>query len=290
MLEQGNPRDDFSVDDYCANLVRDIDRDRFLSSLFAPARARPALLALYAFDIEIARIASVVREPMAGEVRMRWWYDIVQGTDRDQATGSPVAEALVKAMTAYDLPEQPLADLIEAHRFDLYHDPVETLADLTAYAADTGVPMFELPLRVLAPEQAVPSALIRHAGIASSLVRLLAAFPYHVVHGRLFVPNDLLKKHKSRAEDVLAHKRSPALDAALSELRSFARGHLAEARNLIAHAPQATWPAFLPLALGKPLLARMERRGYDPFQLLELSPWRRQWILWRASRNLGKMV
>jgi phytoene synthase len=33
------------------------------------------------------------------------------------------------------------------------------------------------------------------------------------------------------------------------------------------------------------LLTRMERRDYDPFKLVELSQWRRQWILWRAARR-----
>jgi len=46
---------------YCAELVRTADRDRFVSSLFAPAEHRAALHALYAFNIEVARVLEVVR-------------------------------------------------------------------------------------------------------------------------------------------------------------------------------------------------------------------------------------
>jgi hypothetical protein len=28
----------------------------------------------------------------------------------------------------------------------------------------------------------------------------------------------------------------------------------------------------------------MERRGYDPFTPVEIAPWRRQLIVWRAAR------
>ena len=38
---------------YCAELVRDADRDRYLATLFAPSRQREALFALYAFNVEV---------------------------------------------------------------------------------------------------------------------------------------------------------------------------------------------------------------------------------------------
>ena len=41
---------------YCERLVREEDHDRFLATLFAPARVRPALFSLYAFAIEIAHM------------------------------------------------------------------------------------------------------------------------------------------------------------------------------------------------------------------------------------------
>ena len=51
---------------YCAELVRTADRDRFIATLFAPAEFRPALHALYAFNIEVARARDAAREPLPG--------------------------------------------------------------------------------------------------------------------------------------------------------------------------------------------------------------------------------
>jgi len=46
--------------------VRSADRDRWLADLFLPAEARPHVLALHAFSLEIARVRDVVREAMPG--------------------------------------------------------------------------------------------------------------------------------------------------------------------------------------------------------------------------------
>ncbi|HEY2136715.1 MAG TPA: squalene/phytoene synthase family protein, partial [Xanthobacteraceae bacterium] len=46
----------------------------------------------------------------------------------------------------------------------------------------------------------------------------------------------------------------------------------------------AAHPAFLPVALVAPLLARITQNR-DPFVPIELSPLRRQWVLWRAARR-----
>lgn len=51
---------------YCADLVRRLDRDRYLCSLFAPEEARDDLFALYAFNLEVARIPETVSEPIWG--------------------------------------------------------------------------------------------------------------------------------------------------------------------------------------------------------------------------------
>ena len=62
--------------DQCEALVRAADKDRFLATLFAPARYSRALFSLYAFNVEVARIRELAREPMPGEIRLQWWRDV----------------------------------------------------------------------------------------------------------------------------------------------------------------------------------------------------------------------
>ena len=55
---------------FCADLVRTHDFVRYASTLFVPAAERRALLALYAFNVEIFRIRDHVTQPMPGEIRL----------------------------------------------------------------------------------------------------------------------------------------------------------------------------------------------------------------------------
>ena len=41
------------AENYCRDLVRDADRDRYLASLFAPDETRPHVQALYGFNVEL---------------------------------------------------------------------------------------------------------------------------------------------------------------------------------------------------------------------------------------------
>src|SRR6266516_3628576 len=234
---------------HCEGLVRAADKDRFLSSLFAPAEHRNALLSLYAFNLEIARVREVAREALAGEIRLQWWSDALGG----RGEGHPVAAALLATITRYRLPPERFQTLLDARRFDLYDEPMRTLADLEAYAE----------------------------GVSAGLI---AAFPIHAARGQLFVPLEILARHGATREHVAGRQATPQLRAALAELRAHGRRHLREAQRLLAAAPAAIMPALLPVALAGPTLARMERRGYDPFTPIEIAAWRRQLILWRAAR------
>ena len=51
------------------------DRERYLSILWAPAAARPALIAIHAYDLEQMRVVADAREPMLAEIRLAWWRE-----------------------------------------------------------------------------------------------------------------------------------------------------------------------------------------------------------------------
>ena len=79
---------------HCEELVRAADKDRYLATLFAPADRRGPLFALYAFNAEIASVRDRAREPMAGEIRLQWWRDVLNGERGGEAAANPVAAAL----------------------------------------------------------------------------------------------------------------------------------------------------------------------------------------------------
>jgi phytoene synthase len=269
---------------FCEALVREADKDRYLASLFVPAAARPHVFALYAFNVEIARVRELAREPLAGEVRLQWWRDALAGNGQGDVAGNPVAAALADTIERYELSRAPLLALIDAREFDLYDQPMATLAGLEAYARATTSALFALAAQLSAGEAAAAEAA-EPAGLGYALTGLLRAFPLHAARGQLYLPFDVLARHGASRDDILAGRATPELSRAFAELRDHARRHLIELRACLASVPRAALPAFLPAALIEAYLAPMQRAGYDPFKTVEVAQWRRQWILWRAARR-----
>ncbi|MGZ5813512.1 MAG: phytoene/squalene synthase family protein, partial [Xanthobacteraceae bacterium] len=251
---------------HCETLVRAADRDRFLATLFAPPERREALFALYAFNLEIARVREVVREPVSGEIRLQWWTDLLCGAGRREAESHPVVSALLATVARYGLPPQRLQSIVEARRFDLYDEPMATLADLEAYADGVSANLIALAVQILSGDDGAGlDALGHHAACAHAIAGLLKAFPFHAARGQLFVPIEMLDRYGADRRDVMAGRTTPQLRSALADLRGCARRHLRHAQDLADTASPAVLPALLPMALVGPTLARMERRGYDPF-------------------------
>jgi 15-cis-phytoene synthase len=270
--------------EHCERLVREADKDRFLASLFAPADRRAALHALYAFDIETARVRALARQPLPGEIRLQWWRDVLNGERAEEASANPVAAALLDAVAAQGLPRGPLLELIDARAFDLYDDPMGTSEQLESYCQRTSGNVVASAACILDPHAS--AALPVCAGIAVALTALLRAFAWHASRRQLYVPIAVLARHEVQAEDVYAGRGGPGLLAALAEMRERARGHVRAADRLGALCAPAVLPALLPVALVPLYLERMERPGYDPFRTaIEVPQWRRQWALWRAARR-----
>jgi phytoene synthase len=270
---------------YCAELVRTADRDRFLATLFAPAEFRDALNALYAFDIEIARVPDLAREAIPGEIRLQWWREVLRGERGGEASASPVAAALLSALERCRLAADSSLTLIEAHRFDLYDEPMATVADLERYTANTSSVLVAIAAQILGVDAL---AAARPAGIARGIARALEAFPRHAAQRKLYVPVELLTRHGVGLHDVFSCRSSAGLNAAAADLRGIARGHLDAAAKALATLSREAWPAFLAIAPVRRSLDRWER--CDVFAPVALSPWRRQWLIWRASRNVARIA
>jgi phytoene synthase len=270
---------------FCADLVRSHDFARYAATLFMPAIPRRALLAVYAFNTEISRVREQVSQPLPGEMRLQWWTDMLAGSGHGGIEGNPVAAELLLAIRDFRLPAEPLLRLIEEHQFDLYNDPMPSMAALEGYVTDTSSALFSLGARMVARPSEAIDHLARHAGLAQGIAQVIAALPHDAARRQLFVPLQLLESHGSGMEEVYAGRQTLSTRAAIDQLTGEAQGHLATALDLLASVSPAVRPVFLPLALARRDLKRMARADADPFAPHPMSRLRTLWTLWRASRS-----
>jgi len=112
---------------YVLDLVRSADRDRFLGALFAPEPARTDLLALLAFNHELARTRSVTREPMLARIRLEWWREAVaEAAGAGKPRAQPVVESLSETVRRRRLRPQDLVALIDAREEEI-EGPLDVL-------------------------------------------------------------------------------------------------------------------------------------------------------------------
>jgi phytoene synthase len=273
--------------DYCHDLVRAGDKDRYLSSLFAPDHLRPRLLALYAFNIEIARIRETVSEAMLGEIKLKWWHDAIEGLYAGESAGHPVTDALKPAIAEAELPKHAFINMIAARQFDLYDDPMPSLSALEGYLGETSSMLIQLAVMILskaeAPALADASGL---AGVAMGITGLMRTLPIARSRGQCFIPTEMLERHGLTPAHVLANRNPEALATVLAELRAHAGQRLGEARAKARAMTPEAFPAYLPASLTSLYLARLEQLGTRSLnEIAEVAQWRRQWVLYRNARK-----
>jgi len=157
-------------------LIRRVDPDRWLSSRFiADAAARADVIALYAFDHELARAPKVASNALLGEMRLTWWREAIEEIYEGRAVRRhPAAEALAQAVARRGLKRQQLETLIDARYRELDATPMDE-REVLDWARDTGGLAAQLAASVLDPSTESKMALA--GGSAWALGKRLADNP-----------------------------------------------------------------------------------------------------------------
>ena len=271
----------------CAEQVRRFDRDRYLATLFAPADRRPALWALYAFNLEVARIRESVREPLAGSIRLQWWRESIDAAYRGEPPAAPAARALAHAVARHELTRAAFERLIEGRERDFADAPPADLAALESYAEATSGTLVMLALEALGVRDEAARKAGRHVGIASALAGMMRAAPHRAAIGHLDFPASLMRDAGIAPGRIEPRHPPPALSSVVQIIADAARDHLHTARGLRDQVPRAALPALLPAVLTDADVAALAQARYDAFAPRRGTgrvgrPLRLAWAAWRG--------
>jgi len=253
---------------YCLEQVRRFDRDRYMAALFAGGGTRTDLLALYAFNLELAKIREVVREPMMGLIRLQWWRDCIAEIYAGNARRHQVAQPLAAAVARRGLPRESFERLIDSREADMDGAAPADLAALRAYAESTGGTLLELATRIVMDSTKATAPVLsaaRDLGTAWALIGLVRAIPFHARAKRVYVPQALTADAGVAGDDLFELRPGPGFAAAVGHICGEAGRLMAKAQAALPRPPRATFPVFLMAVLARRHLASLAAAGFDVF-------------------------
>ncbi|WP_310620385.1 phytoene/squalene synthase family protein [Flexibacterium corallicola] len=276
---------------YCREQVTKIDRDRYLSCLYAPEDKRRGLFALYAFNLEISRIREMVKDPLPGEVRLQWWLDAISGQSHGSVQDNPVAAELIYAINQFGLPATALESMIKARQFDLYNDPMPSLADLEGYTGETQSLLMQMAVIILVGYERASnySEACGHGGVSNGITDLLVSLPWQASRRQQFIPMDVMRRNNVDQERLFSGDYNERLESAVAEMVEHAEFHQNKAFKSLSGNVGEVAPAFLPMMLNQQYWKRFRRPKNGKLHPIHPLPeLKRQWAMWNAARLLSR--
>lgn len=264
-----------------AEMVETGDPDRFAAAKLAGDQAW-RLHALYAFNLEVARIPAAVSEPMLGEIRLHWWRDVVAEVfDGKPPRKHEVVEPLAEVIREANLPRAPFEALLDARAEDVHGLALADHDALLAYLDGTSGALMQLGALALGAD-ARGADVARQVGAATGLGLLIRALPALYAQGADPVAVEDLDRN------ALAEARTPApLAEALRGLATGAEGRLAQARTRRGDVHGDAIPALVANWTAAPVLRAAARPGFDLYSGagLESEFSKRLRLTWQAVFN-----
>lgn len=245
--------------DYCAEQVRTYDYSRYFAATFAPYPVRRGLMALYAFNLEIASVRERVSEFLLGEMRLQWWRETVDGIYQGTVRNHAVVKELAWVIGEFDLLRGSFDRMIDGRMFDLGDAPPEDFQALEKYISATAGELVCLALAVCGE----PGDRERgeHIGRIWGMAGVLRALRYHAAQRRIYLPNDLLRAQGLAMEGIIERKPgadpSPVVRVMVDRIRDVAAS--------TDQFPKQIRPALAYVAIATAYLHRLEKAGYDVY-------------------------
>ncbi len=247
----------------CAQEVRRYDWDRFLLTLFAPLEVREDIYTLLAFNTEISKIAEIVSEPLLGQIRIKWWQDVIdQIYDGriDGTRGHYIVDHLPKLIQKRRLTKSLIDQLIEARSIEFSDWPPKNVEALLRYVHGTSSVLNILLLEIIGKNNGLEEKA-SDLGIAWGLTNLIRAFPAMVRQDRSPLPANFFAVEQDFT------RFNSDLGRAIESISLLARNYLAKSRATKSRSGRNHRSIFLSSNLTDYYLNQIFKTGYNPYSL-----------------------
>jgi phytoene synthase len=173
--------------------------------LLPPDRGR-ALAALYAYCRLVDDAADESREPHAA---LAVWRAELERL-RDGTPTHPVAVALADAVRRFAVPTQHLTEILAGVEMDLTPRRYETFSELRDYCYHVAVAVGLAALPIFGCRDLRSRTYAEALGLALQLTNILRDVAEDAERGRVYLPQEDLRRFGYRERDLLTHTRNDA--------------------------------------------------------------------------------
>jgi len=145
-----------------------LDPERRLALIYAPAKFRPALAALWSLDATLGRIVAARNQPIVTQMKLAWWRDALLVLDSGRVAAEPVLQAFARDALPQGVGIAAASDLAGGWEILAVAEQL-TPELLSSYAELRGRRLFDLSAQALGGE---PAEWIARAGEGWALIDL----------------------------------------------------------------------------------------------------------------------
>ncbi|CAJ0605992.1 unnamed protein product [Cylicocyclus nassatus] len=266
--------------DHCLELVRAHDKDNYQAVLTMPKGNRPEVIALLAFNVELAMIREKInpqrRNDTSGMYRLQFWRDAIQSIYGNAAMPVPRQPVAVALCAFAPKASMSLLDsLITARQRSIGDRPFKSMDELSVYGKSTTGALTCLQAESLARECAVlkpPKEVVQAAnelGAAYGIMNLIRSSLPLMARGVILLPTDLLAMHDLTLDKVYNRKNPEAVAALVRDMVQAASAHLSASRELYPLVPRALCPALAaPASVVDYIIANTTKAKFDLYNPL----------------------
>ena len=276
-------------DEYCQEKAASSGSSFYYSFRFLPALQRRAITALYAFCREVDDVVDECKDEAIALQTLNWWRQEVKNlfTDRPQ---HPVTKALHPLLGDFNLAEEYFLEIIDGMEMDLKYSSYQSFKDLSLYCYRAASVVGILSAEIFGFNNRKTLAYAHDLGMAFQLTNILRDVREDAQRGRIYIPADEMEKFGIKIDDLHHPVTSDAVKALFEFQANRAREFYQKAFKSLPDEDRYSQRTGLIMSeIYHSLLDEIEEDGFRVLEhKIKLTPMRKFWLAWRASRREKK--
>ncbi len=249
------------------------DTNFYYSFLVLPPDKRRAIVAVWDFCRAVDDAVDEAGDSNLALTEVTRWRGEVAAAFEGGTPQTPQGRALAPLVTQFNLPRSAFEALIEGVEMDIGSRRYETFAELYEYCIRVASAVGLICLEIFGYGDPRSRQYATDLGVALQLTNILRDVPEDLRRGRVYIPQEDLRRHGCSEKDLARESEAAAGDARSPQVHALLRQQATRAREYYRKAAEGLPPADarrlvaaeIMGAIYRGILTRIERADYDVF-------------------------